>query len=170
MRSPPPLAVNKTAISLPSVGGAGQAQRVIAVNLARVMGMFSLTTTLREPRRAMVFSWLEAVNHNGFWSKPSIANSHSSSSNACKVRTRIMLHQNTRKRWLMTCLGALNRKFAMRADTPPSSPPPPQPTISDNRHVKWNIGRDYPRFNTLLLYAHQVFRYHLRFLREQSRG
>ena len=88
------------------------------MNLARVMGIFSLTATLRAPRRAIVFSWLEAVNHIGFWSNPSKSSSPSGSSKACKTLTRITLHQNTRNRNWITCRGALNRKFACRADTP----------------------------------------------------
>ena len=110
--------MNSTAISLPSSGGDGHRHRVIAVNLRRVMGIFSLTVTLEAPRRAIVFSWLEAVNHNGFWSNPSKTSSPPGSSNACKTLTRITLHQNTRNRSSITCRGALNRKFACRADTP----------------------------------------------------
>ena len=94
IRCPPPEALKRTAISFPSEGREGHRQRAIAVKRALVIGTFSFTAILRAPRSESVFSWLETVNHKGFWSNPSITNSPSGSSVACKKRTRNTLRRS----------------------------------------------------------------------------
>ena len=75
MRAPPPSALKSMASSLPSVGGSGHAHRVMAVNLLRDSGTFSFTVTFFMPLQCKVRTSARAVNHNGFWSKPSMKSS-----------------------------------------------------------------------------------------------
>ena len=114
---PPPEARKSTAISFESEA-LGHRHRVIAMHRHRVMGTFYLTAIFRAPFSPSVFSWLEAVNHRGFWSKPSKTISPSGSKARCRKRTRNMLPQKMNKRRFNTALLHLKRKFTARQLTP----------------------------------------------------